>query len=420
MTSRVRSRGKFSASSPLQRWGRNFAPPVGPSPTVWYNYENLAGPVIGEDEVMSDTLTPRWRERVRRGEILPSNPLSYRKRVVKVVSEGLGNLSDFIPTQNPPRTYKEEGGAWLYRYLQAAGYHPNPSTQPLRPDFIITSSEVEDLSREMSTQVLSKRGTADNNLFESVAEYKQTLALLRNPLASFHRLLRDPRKLKLADATSTAADTWLVYRYGVLPLIKDITGIIEGLEKRVGRIRKSTRAAKKISRHGGRLIKGSYSVATVTIDCQTVDTLSVRAVSLDEFFQTVANNIGFTAKGLITLPWELIPYSFVADWFVNVGDFIGALVPSLGLKQLSSSLTVRRSTSTSFTPVATATLVTTPEWPSSRPVSGILYAEEVTRTRSILSAPSIVIKSDFRFDQLTRSADALALIGQKLDRIIRR
>jgi hypothetical protein len=39
--------------------------------------------------------------------------------------------------------------------------------------------------------------------------------------------------------------------------------------------------------------------------------------------------------------WELIPFSFIVDWFANVGDTIAALTPDAGVKQRASWVTVR-------------------------------------------------------------------------------
>jgi hypothetical protein len=49
--------------------------------------------------------------------------------------------------------------------------------------------------------------------------------------------------------------------------------------------------------------------------------------------------------GLTELPltaWELVPFSFVVDWFVNIGDWLEALTPKLGIKILSEGYTVKR------------------------------------------------------------------------------
>lgn len=41
----------------------------------------------------------------------------------------------------------------------------------------------------------------------------------------------------------------------------------------------------------------------------------------------------------IEAAWELVPFSFIIDWFTNIGDIIGALILNPGLTPLSSWVT---------------------------------------------------------------------------------
>jgi len=54
--------------------------------------------------------------------------------------------------------------------------------------------------------------------------------------------------------------------------------------------------------------------------------------------------MGFSWESIPITAWELIPFSFVVDWFVNFGDYIQALTPKLGIKGLSSWTTVIKET----------------------------------------------------------------------------
>jgi hypothetical protein len=160
-------------------------------------------------------------------------------------------------------------------------------------------------------------------------------------------------------------------------------------------------------------LSGSYGIANVIINYTTTDEVTVRARTLDEVDFSVANNIGFSVKGLTSLPWELVPYSFVADWFVNVGDYIRALTPVPGLKLLDDSLTIERVVKTIYSAGPTSLLNN--DYSITRPVSGSISSTLKTKTRSRLGAPKLVVRSDFRFDKALRIADGLALAAQRLD-----
>jgi hypothetical protein len=200
-----------------------------------------------------------------------------------------------------------------------------------------------------------------------------------------------------------------------MPFIKDVNTVVSGLKKKVGRQRVTTRASASDSRvERLSLASGSSPGNVVLYDKQSVEKVTIRAMSLDEYVVTAADNIGLATKGLITLPWELIPYSFVADWFVNFGDFLQALVPLPGVKQLGSCVVTERDRQTSYT--ATGSIPAS-GWTLIRPVTGQFLTRYLTRTRTALSDASIVIKSDFKFDEATRLADATALITQRMGRL---
>jgi hypothetical protein len=42
--------------------------------------------------------------------------------------------------------------------------------------------------------------------------------------------------------------------------------------------------------------------------------------------------------------WELIPFSFIVDWFFNVGDTLASFTPNFGTRTLSSWYTVEKQT----------------------------------------------------------------------------
>jgi len=293
------------------------------------------------------------------------------------------------------------------------------------PDFytVVDSASVKKLRTEVASSMLNSRGRSDSNLFETLAEMDQTLGLMKKPITKLNSLLykasrvRNPVGAARLAADKTAAG-WLTYRYGIRPIISDIQAIVEGARKKVGVRRQTYRAKGKISSSMSDTITGTFDVATCTIKRASTHTVEVRATSLDEAYFSFLENIGFTSKGLLTLPWELVTLSFVADWFVNLGDFIGSLVPTPGLKNLGSCITERHDIQTVYTSQSTAVRS---GYESIRVIQKAFDAEcTVLRTykvRDFLPVPGVVIKSDFKFDKVTRMADAVSLIVTRLNRL---
>lgn len=399
MSPRTRSRGEFVLpSSPRYNWKNNTSC----AQTSWAIDGTISNSVkSGVVETMTDYVVPRFASRSRHGEVF-FNSMSQ----VKTTSDegtGVGVWHQYTANScNSPVRHAE------YRHIDNTfpGYL-FPGNVPIPVGSAISYSDIADLQTEVSTRCLAQRGYPDSNLFESIAEMNQTLNMLNGPIARLNALLskNSSKIMRISPASA-----WLGYRYGVMPLVRDISNISQGLAKRIGTQRVTTRARGSLSRYaasGGEYANAVHRTQWIS---QTSHSVECRAMSLDEYYVGLAENIGFTGKGLLTLPWELIPYSFVADWFGNIGDFLNALVPLPSLKQLGSCLVTTETKSTVYNstgtqPVAATTII--------RPWISTFSATQISKTRVGLSAPGVVVRADFKLDNAIRQADALALLAQR-------
>jgi hypothetical protein len=149
---------------------------------------------------------------------------------------------------------------------------------------------------------------------------------------------------------------------------------------------------------------------------QVHDVVDLRAMSLDEYVQDLASNLGFTGKGFVGLAWELIPFSFVVDWFANVGDYFYSLVPAFGYKQLGSCLVTTRYRTSIFT-VLEPVEQPGSEYDIVEAPTGTVAGSIWTKTRQALTLPGLGIKTDFRLNELTRMGDAFSLTAVQLGRM---
>lgn len=120
-----------------------------------------------------------------------------------------------------------------------------------------------------------------------------------------------------------AADKWLEYRYGWLPLASSLRDAIDNVDRRL-----QTETWKIVGRASARTtdVRNTNSFLSADPRVSQREDCSYR-VNCSMLFnpppptqQTIAN---WTSIGP-ELIWEKIPYSFVADWFVNVGDYLRA------------------------------------------------------------------------------------------------
>lgn len=204
---------------------------------------------------------------------------------------------------------------------------------------------------------LGKKVRGDLDLSVDIAEWKQTksmitrrgkqLAPLGSDLTSLQtrvnsavrlekhvsefesfvsRLRSTPLKgaaMLTSRASRMLANGWLEYQYGWRPLMSSIYGVLDESTRRTLNAIKHIKVTSRKPVQSGNVVKGppdsywrSEGVQACTISCE---------------FE-VPGGFDLTRWGTLNpvgLAWELIPYSFVVDWFVDIGSYLRNLENSL-------------------------------------------------------------------------------------------
>lgn len=128
-------------------------------------------------------------------------------------------------------------------------------------------------------------------------------------------------------------NAFLEYHFGWEPLVKDIGAAVDTLQHDFDskRIVGTGQYAIKIPYNSGSGT-GRYSQMVEFIDYCKIGA-KMRVTNPDLF---LANQMGFVNP--LSVVWELVPFSFVVDWFVNVGQFLGSMTDFAGLS-ISSGYT---------------------------------------------------------------------------------
>lgn len=141
---------------------------------------------------------------------------------------------------------------------------------------------------------------------------------------------------ELADALS---NVWLNYRYNIMPniyLIEDVQRTLLAKSSEFVRFRDTKRKSFSVT-HPGFKPGGEFSSTDRVLIKRRLDLNG----SMPKFDHLVMTNIFVTA-------WELVPLSFVADWFVNVGDVIASTTFRPGITQEGSTYSWKTSGTMNF------------------------------------------------------------------------
>lgn len=128
--------------------------------------------------------------------------------------------------------------------------------------------------------------------------------------------------------TSTAS-VWLEFSYGWAPLLGDVFSALDVLQNPFKALHprgSGTSGPVNKQTHSGTIQSGFYDWTDETTiwRAKTGCTVTVNNPNL-----YLLNNLGLANPG--TVVWEVIPFSFVVDWFVTVNEFLSSGTDWLGL-----------------------------------------------------------------------------------------
>jgi len=127
------------------------------------------------------------------------------------------------------------------------------------------------------------------------------------------------------------SDIWLEFSFGWKPLIGDIYAAVDHLQNPIKAVRlRGSASASQIKKSEQGSQKDWYNQGW-TMQSIVGKRYSKQGctVTISNPNQYLANQLGLTNPALIA--WELIQFSFVVDWFANVGEFLSQGTDFLGV-----------------------------------------------------------------------------------------
>jgi hypothetical protein len=189
-----------------------------------------------------------------------------------------------------------------------------------------------DAHRQVQIEALLKLNKGVMNFSQFVAESRESAGMLADTASTMVKLFRDVRHGRLHNLPKTfghtvdlAGNIWLQWRYGWRPLASDIHGLYEFSK---GTLRKPQIVSAKRTLKTPYGSSFSHNQHAVEFEGRHTDSCKLWAKVNDPSL-VKAQNMGLVNP--VSLAWELVPLSFVVDWFVPVGNYLECLTATSGL-----------------------------------------------------------------------------------------
>lgn len=222
------------------------------------------------------------------------------------------------------------------------------------------STEFGQMRDQAYTQALERLRDEKMELGVALLEARKSLNHLASTAVRLLEMIRNLRRGRFSAVaqdlgltlsrrgTKNLAKNWLEYKYAWRPLIMDVSAAYD-----IAREGLNPRLSMRVERNVQRPLTGSV---TIYKDEDYVSG-SVRYRTVAEskplegnggvkcILHTEVDTSGIQALGMLGLinpaeiVWELVPWSFVVDWFVPVGTFLSACTGFLGQKFVSGTST---------------------------------------------------------------------------------
>lgn len=252
----------------------------------------------------------------------------------------------------------------------------------------------------------------------TLAEVPETLDMMRDP---FSKLARYGTKLvprKGQHYASLLTNAWLTFRYGILPLMGEVDTYRKLVDKKLemdfGPLLKS-RAGQSLPefsadtdfvRNSG---AGFHLHGTDKIRSGT----TVMATNYYRRSMTRNQALGIDADSFPSFVWELIPYSFVIDWFLDVGDWLQAISPNSSVVDYGNCLSVKSYTeATVFVRYVSQNRLVSASFPASPLDARLAWKSESYQRQTNLTLPALP-QVNRSLLGLARSLDSVTLAYQR-------
>lgn len=326
-------------------------------------------PYMRGNEVITRRLTPNFKTFVRSGRLLPELP--YTRSLTTYSADWFGTMERWKRTRFyyvPNYMYMAEKYTGV-----VAGYISSYVMMDLNSKIETEANLLNVADSRAITKLLNQVKDSKANLALSYAESRRTHQLIADNAKKLANVLISLRKGNLSNAaevlglvvskrknsryryrigeattesqiTKCLSDGVLTLQYGIKPLLSDIIGAAELAAQKVSReevgyVSVSGNASQTIDEFGAIMDAGNAYQRPRLVGVQNVKVRYTARFGLGSEVNHTLSQMGLTNP--LNLAWELLPWSFVIDWFIPIGNYLNTLDATNGLAFISGSRSVK-------------------------------------------------------------------------------
>lgn len=303
-----------------------------------------------ESVVMDDIVTENWYRRRNSGEIINNpyqkttttwerSPINYYRVGVRFSPITCGGVQVWVPYQGG----KEEG-------QKSPGYLGTSFLSP-------PASPRQGVIDQAVTNSWAKANESDAQGLVILAEGKKTIHSLLSIGGRLVRICKAIKKMRLQQVAKEFSckelqNRWMEGRYAIRPVVYDALDCVKAInrDRTLEKFRQTYRGGASDSStasSSGNVVWNYDVYGYITATKYSTVTVSARAGVLAALSAISEATIWGLDRPFDAM-WELVPFSFVVDWFFNVGKVISAWSPAMGVQALTSWCVVDTTTSQSI------------------------------------------------------------------------
>jgi hypothetical protein len=372
-------------------------------------YEGPIGDVFTTDshtESITDVVTPNYRSRIKDGAII-NNPCSYSNLT-------LTSGSGYLKQKSILGFYATGNGQGITTWSgPVSQYYGGGFQTPVAFD-----EALSDLHKSAMSYAISQIDSSEFGFGEDIAEIRETLGFIRNPIKSIAEISKRHRKaafklarkrnsrvwhlsdkthvaLRAREVTRAMNDTFLTYRFAYTPLVKSMSDAVDALAYRtVKRVEPPRQTARGFATYKDRSdgffdsdVWGYTYEHTEEVDASVSAQILYATTGIKR--NSHGNILGLRVKDIPETVWAVMPYSFMVDRIVNVSQMIRGITnlsdPRITI--LAASVTQRIDQTRSFKLLSDN--LSHPNYVASEIEGNLVEEHSFSYTRSVWN-PSVV------------------------------